>query len=475
MTENARGVIAESYAELQGLALLDAARRRNPVPTATWDSCVRSILQSVEIGLLNLSDLLGRATVDVRRHDIVRAATKLFWARGFHRVLVRLSLCPDQLGFAPPRRGAHSTLRLADSPALAEFLASVEAFDGAVIEQIDGGELSAEGVLAAESLGSAEFNLLHLARICSHESTIWEEHLAALPVCAWEGTYADFIAAPVLRDAVYDRQLRGDTFFMQFRGLHQIPETLGEEVNDHVAAGIADIRRRSLHAAVEHLCAANALTAAIESCLPPMVDSLATSDYHQIRENLGLTSGSHSVCLRYDMFTHLYAQLASALLTLLAGWSETDGPDDALETIAAARFEDPVMADAYLLVGQCIALRSFIFQWRALHLHLPRNNLGGEQTRSLTGSVDAVRTVANLRDTAMSRDPFAEIARWWRTSAADQGGGGVAAHTRSATSLDAHLLAATGHVTQAGFTEVQERSGFFSRRCAFTPPPPRSA
>src|SRR5262245_33709231 len=194
MTENARGVIAESYAELQGLALLDAARQRNPVPTATWDSCMRSILQSVEIALLNLSDLLGRAALDVRHHDIDRAATKLSWVRGFHRVLVRLSLCPDQLG-SSPRHGDRScsTLRLADSPALDEFVATFEEFDAAVVGLIEGGSLPAEKLLVGQSLGSAEFNLLHLARICSHESTIWEEHLAAIPVGAWHGSYSDFI------------------------------------------------------------------------------------------------------------------------------------------------------------------------------------------------------------------------------------------------------------------------------------------
>ena len=119
-------------------------------------------------------------------------------------------------------------------------------------------------------------------------------------------SYEEFVASSVIHDAVYDRVLKGDTYFTQFRGLHQIPESLGEEVNDRLEKAIRSVREDRLRDAIDELRCVDILSAPIISSVPPMADSLATMDYHDIRENLGLTSGSHSVCLRFHMFTHLY-------------------------------------------------------------------------------------------------------------------------------------------------------------------------
>ena len=79
-----------------------------------------------------------------------------------------------------------------------------------------------------------------------------------------------------------------------------------------------------------------------------MVDNPTTHDYHEIRENLGLTSGSHSIGIRHHMFTHLYEQLWDEVALV----GDKRGPTD-------------------LLVTQLLFFRSFIFQWRDEHLHLP--------------------------------------------------------------------------------------------------------
>jgi len=481
VTENSRGVIAENYEELQGLPVLRKARQRHPLPPATWDSSVRAVFQSAEVALLNLSDLLRRAASDVRERRVEDGVVKLSWARGFHRVLIRLGLCLPRLGLTPALEDKPVRLRLADSPALREYVVALKGFDASVLEWVASGDLRPDLVLATESLGNPRFNLLHLARICSHESTVWEENLAVLFVSAPSPPYEEFVASTLVRDAVYDRTLRGDTFFMQFRGLHQIPETIGEEINDHLAAAIVDTRNgRTLHA-IEHLGAARALADVVESCLPPMVDSLATSDYHQIRENLGLTSGSHSICLRYDMFTHLYRQLWETITSTRGDGSAIGGSEDAPEAFSRRRIrhrDEPVADDVYLLLSHCLALRSFIFSWRAEHLHLPRNNLGGDETRSLTGSHDAVRTVANLRKAAMSQDPFRHLAYQWGLTGSTGDGDGhgmVASYLESEASLDHQLLRETGYLTQNSFTDVQQRSGYFAQRSSFRPPSSRRA
>jgi hypothetical protein len=120
-----------------------------------------------------------------------------------------------------------------------------------------------------------------------------------------------------------------------------------------------------------------------------------------------------------------------------------------------------------VLVGQVVAFRSFIFNWRDVHQHLPRNNLGGGHTRSLTGSPDAVQVVRNMAEHARAHDPALALLGDEHDAAPP---GELTEHLRSAGSVDDLLLTATGRVTQSKFTDVQERAGFFANRCPFTKP-----
>lgn len=476
---NARGVIAESYHDLQGLAVLEAARRAYPLPKASGASTLRAIFQAVEIGLLNLADVMNRSAADLDAGQPDAAVVKLFWARGFHRLLTRLGMIPQQLGLMSDRAGPSGVLRVSDSPAFADYLAALQRFDTSVLARHAAGALNLEASIADRTLDCVDFNLVHLARICNHESTVWEHSLAEVHVPAHVPSYATFVVASGMRDAVYDRVLTGDSFFTQFRGLHQIPETLGEEVNDRLEQAIRDLRADRVRAAIEQLSRINVLTEGILAALPPIADNLATSDYHQIRENLGLTSGSHSVCLRFHMFTHLYEQLWEELRALvrrtpaLGDGTEVDGIREA----DRLRGADSQTWLIHMLSDQCLRLRAFIGQWREEHLNLPRNNLGGDYTKSLTGSPDAVQAVKHMRDTARGRDPMTPLARsreLVRTES-ETADGELTRYLDSAESLDSRLLGMTGRITQRRFADVQQRLGFFASRCPFSPPPRRLA
>jgi len=457
---NERGVIAEHYRDLQGLPVLERAREQYPLPHASAASTIRVIFQAGEIALLNLADLMARAAGDVSAGRTAPATVKLSWARGFHRVLVRVSLMPQQLGIMPPADGPCARLSIADSPGFAEYLAALARFDRAMLDEIDGGRLSIDASLADESLDSPLFSLIHAARIANHESTIWEENLIDVPVAADVPSFGEFVSAPGMRAAVYDRVLTGDTYFTQFRGLHQIPELLGDEANDHLEQSIRDIREARLETASDHLRRVTVLAEGMLASLPPMADNLATSDYHIIRENLGLTSGSHSVCLRFHMFSDLYHQLAEALTAR----SHTGGGSPT-----------PWLLDR--LRSEALTFRSLIFQWRDQHLHMPRNNLGGGSTKSLTGSPDAVTAVRKMRQSARASDPMRPLAqtRGLRDLAGDDHEPRLRAYLDSDDSFDSRVLVATGRVTQRRFVQVQERLGFFASKCPFSPPPPRRA
>ena len=129
----------------------------------------------------------------------------------------------------------------------------------------------------------------------------------------------EFVVTQGMQDAVYDRVLTGDTFFTQFRGLHQVPEILCDEINDRIECGILSMRAGRLQAAYEHLRCVNVLSGGIAAAMPAIVDNLVTADNHEIRENLGLTSGSHSVGLHFHLFRDLYQQLWEAFAALLPG------------------------------------------------------------------------------------------------------------------------------------------------------------
>ena len=408
---NDQGVIAEQYLELQALHVLQAARDAYPLLPASAESTLRAIFQAAEIALLNLEDLVSRAAMDIEQRAFGSAAVKMSWTRGFHRVMVQLSLLPHQLGLGGETVETHGVLRIGDSPALRAYIEALKRFDTRVLQYVNAREYPIEAILATRSLDCSELHLLHLARICNHETTIWERNLAEIFVPTVVPCYDEFVVSQGMRDAVYDRVLKGDTFFTQFRGLHQVPEILCAEINDRIERAIVDIRAQCPQQAYDHLRCANILATGVLAALLPMADNLATSDYHKIRENLGLTSGSHSVSLHYHLFRDLYQQLWEALASFLLGGqvhaAQPEVVQAAMHHATQNRYQDMSTFLFHLLANECLHLRTFMHQWRDEHLHLPRNNLGGNRTKSLTGSLDAIKAVKGMRRRRAGQRPDA--------------------------------------------------------------------
>lgn len=450
---NECGVIAEHYHSLQSIGSVEAARATSPFPAATPESRVLGLVQAAEIALYNLADLLGRAATDLDKGSFVRCAAKLCWARGFHRVLVRLSVTAIRAGEADGRDVRDEFWRIETTPGYAEFLPALQGFD-ATLRRLDlEHTIDARETFAGAQLGDPVFTILHAARIGNHDSRSWSVNFARVRHPAPDAQdLQGLLATRWLRNAVDEHRLTGNTYFTQFRALHQIPELLAREVNDSIEIAIRAIRRGELDAALDALEGALLLADPIEACLPPIVDNLTTRDYHDIRENLGLTSGSHSVSLRFHLFTELYEQLC-----------------EAVGGIGGALAKEPV---AGRLHRQVVALHTFIFAWRDMHLHLPRNNLGGAATKSLTGSPDAIRTVRKMRDNAALADPLMRVVPTLPRPTTNDSV--LAQYLDSAGGSDVLLLSATGAATQANFRDVQERAGFFAQRCPFTRPPRRT-
>lgn len=474
--ENQRGVIAETYFQLQGLHKLEATVNTYPLPNASSESILRSVFQATEIALHNLVDLTTRAIENLEQGQTGSASVKLSWAQGFHVVLNSLGLLPQKIRFISPPSKADNRLHVQDSPAYREYMEVLRRFDQAVLKQVKECKIPIETILADESIDSATFNLLHLSQLCNHETKLWEYKLTNVCSPNEIPCYETFIVADGIRDAVYDTSLNGDTFFTQFRGLHQIPEILGREINDYLGAGIRELKNGQFQQAIERLICVNALTEGILVCLPVIIRNLSTSDYHSIRENLGQTSGSHSITLRYRLFEDLYDQLCEEITTQttkhLNIYPKTK-LEEAASIISHNRFDDTRAWFLHLLIGESLKLRSFIDQWRGLHLHLPRNNLGGNATKSLTGSPDAIRMTENMQELARERDPMKPIAYAYKVEPEniDKAAMHLRSYLESPISLDQSILASIGKITQYRFEDVQKRSGFFARKCPFSPPP----
>lgn len=474
--ENELGVIAQSYSKLQSLHILQEAREKYPLSKASPESTVRSIFQTAEIIILNLVDLLRRASIDINHGMTNSAMIKMSWALGFHKLLSTISTFPHKIPITAEAHSVQNTLSIHNSPAFCEYIDVLKEFDKSVLHQIEIGQIQIESCLADSRLDNPKLYLLHLTRICNHETMLWQRNLGAVSISYELPIYEVFISANDIQRAVYDIVLKGDTFFTQFRGLHQIPETLGEEVNDHLEAAIKCIRSNNLQQAFEHLSLANTLCEGILAALSPIVDNLVTSDYHKIRENLGLTSGSHSICLRYYMFKELYGQLWEALSSQITDCQNQEYQESliniAIHKVKNTRFQDFHSWVVYLLLNEFSKLQTFMFQWRDTHIHLPRNQLGGNSVKSLTGSPDAIAKTKQMRDSAWQKDPMKILAENRGLDNQDKNTS-LSIYFNSENSLDSKILYATGKITRERFKEVQTRTGIFAEKCPFSPPSPR--
>ncbi|MGA4838757.1 hypothetical protein [Streptomyces sp. G45] len=448
---NERGVIAEHYYALQSLRAIEDARSETVAEPVTPQALLVGLYQSAEIALYNLTDLLDRASGHLRALDVERGVAALHWVRSFHRVLVRLSIAALRVSGAEVWRDA-PRWQVAATPAFAEFEPALRRFDQQLNALAQDGRIDVDAVIAERGLEDSWFGLLHCVRVANHDARVWSANLAKSAHPAPDVAPKRLLASDRLRHAVHEHHLTGDTYFTQFRALHQIPELLVREINDRIEAAILNARKGDIATAVHVLDGASELFDPVEVCLPPIVDNLSTHDYHQIRENLGLTSGSHSVSMRFHLFTDLFDQFGQEL----------------------ARLRDEGCKDPFLplLERHGVNVRVFIFAWRDMHLHLPRNNLGGQETKSLTGAPDAIRTVRKMRDNAAQADPTAHPHGTTHIPLSATASP-LAAYLDGPHSTDGLLLAATGASTQTNFRDVQERREFFSQPCPFSKPPRR--
>ncbi|MEO0518710.1 MAG: hypothetical protein AAF171_15575 [Cyanobacteria bacterium P01_A01_bin.116] len=454
---NSRGSIAETYEELQSLHVLRniTEGRKKSLATASFKSFSRSILQAAEVALLNSASLIAHASGFIQAGDFDSALLHMFWLRGFHRVLISLGQIATPFSRRDSRHNV-SNLYIKESPAFQNYLNQLKHFDISFREYIPLEHETLRTKVANSSLDDPIVQLVQLVRVCNHESAIWEKQLNLLCVPFSIKCYEDFVGINEINEMVFGLTLEGNTFFTQFRALHQIPEILSLEMNAHIEKSIISMQVGDLLAAHNYISRGNQLIPSIISCLYPIADYLTTSDYHNIRENLGVTSGSHSKNIRQDLFNDLYTKIGHELARIKSSLVEESEEKRSSEYIYIHN----------LLEKEVFKLRNFIFHWRDLHMHFPRNVIGGNNTKSLKGSNDAVHTTRQMKEIALKKDPLKETTQQSYLSPSQslyEEEKPISRYLSSGLSLDCMISDLTGNVTKERFRDVQNRTGLYAK------------
>ncbi|MGW1916263.1 hypothetical protein ACWCQS_37485 [Streptomyces sp. NPDC002076] len=454
------GPVAESYDQLHRIDLLAEARAARAVPEGTYDSTVCAVFQASEVCLLNLARLAGRTQARVLADDIPAASRYVQWAVGFHRLLRRLGtvMFHARSVFGSGLSAGTSALSISES---AGYAAYVDALRG--LEEAARGPLLAgapevtRSTIATKSIDDSLYRLLHGIRIGCHDATKWESDLTAVPIGVCRST-DELISAETLARAVAATELNAGTLHGEFVALHQVPEILCAEANDHLEVAIRAIRASALSRAAQHLTACRWLLDPVVEAQRVMAEHLATGEYHEFRTNLGPASGTHSLSIKQhmfrDLFKHMWNDLEAWLCSL--GGSSLE---ETVRDIDARRHDDPEAWLRHTVVDQAFQLHSAHQQWRHEHLHMPRNCLGSGGTKSMIGVPDGPQAVYKMRDAANAQHSLAAIHRARRTSLANAvPDSPLAKLVTDPSSLDSELMRIVGEATREYFPQVQEQS-----------------
>ncbi|MEU6355388.1 hypothetical protein ABZ896_39775 [Streptomyces sp. NPDC047072] len=369
---------------------------------------------------MNLGELAAAAVNRLRAEDEAGAARCLEWMAGFGRVWNELAWLVRDFSPLDEEDGAH-TLAVVDSPSW-RHLVNVER------------ELAQELKPLVDSAQAVQWKRHVLRYVMLQRASLEYSCVGGAP-----RGYDDFVQPEAVRAAVRERQLPGDTVFMQFRAAHQMPELLVQVVNDHLERAVDSMGDEEERRAVPLLRRADRLLDAVVRMTDLLVDQMTTEEYHEIRVALGLTSGSHSAGLHFELMRDLYPALAR----------KSQGGSHEIQRLT-----------------RTIGLH--IDRWRLGHMNLPRTNLGGADTgtRSLTGATDALQTVARMREAGRSRDPYSQADRPFRAT-------DWTSDTPPLSEIEGRLLADVAQHTQERFRDVQDRTGRYAESPGFSAPPKR--
>ena len=412
------GQIADSYDTLHSVRLVTLIL--DTIPEALPDeSRLRYLFfllaRCFDANLAELSHWARRDVCDARTGQ---AANTLLW-------IERLLRLKHDIGLFRPL--AEPDRHAAPQPPTSAFLPALEALSEALLAYF--GEKGFPAIADADALGMADAMLFQRAKnivLLAKEDALGDPapgEIAPEIVAAHLECVAAATAGLAMNEA---------THINQFCLLHQLPELIMPTVLRSWMSIETELAADDPDGALEHARSAGDLLSIMVLSLGPLAEILYPSEYFRFRGNLGATSGSSSATLRGQLLTAAYVRLA--------------------ERVAAEAQRQATPRRAHQrLMAQIARNRDLLYRWRALHMALPRNVLGSDGTKSLSGSPDALKAVRSMAQAFASKDPLA--ATLGRVAEFSFEPAGATAR------LDAALLSETGRVARDRFWQVQERLG----------------
>ncbi len=438
------GVIAETYHDLQALGSLEKASFIYKTKNLSEWALVKAILQGTEIGIQNLNDLLDRVIKDLNSNRIGNAAIKLAWFKDLNYLIIKLTDIIQVVVNEDLEKDKKRAFMISSNTKL-EYL--LKKTDIAIKKYISKNNIKLEPFFETGELNGEFYKFLHDYRIISYEIIVWNKSLLHFSIPS-DASYENFIGLELITKAVNEPRVKDDTFFTQFRGLHQIPEILTAVVNNYLKQAIEDLKKSKLEQTHKHLRIVNILYEITLASLKPIIDNLSQNEYHKFRKYLGQTSGSHSVNLHFQLFRDLYPAIAQEYVSLYFKNKKN--------------YKLNIKKDyrVKLIENELFKLRDLIRQWRVFHLHLPKNNLGKNKTKSLIGAKEAVSAAEKMQSTANSRDPLNALTGVYQNYDESKNTP-LLTYLMSKHSFNKELDMVLGNITKKRFPDVQNRVGHF--------------
>lgn len=457
----ALGAVAESYDQLHRIDLIAQARADRGVASGSYESFVCAIFQAADVALLNLSRLADRTAAAVDRGDIATAARYAQWSVGFHRLLRHFGVAQfDARSAFGARPGPDTiTVSIADSRSYRTFVDAAGRLD-AVVNRVllQPQQTAIRETIATKSIDDSLYIFLHCLRTVSHDATKWERDLTDVAIRSDRPRSVDELtSAHVLDEAVSATELNSATLHGEFVALHQIPEILCAEANDHLEMAIRAIRVSALSEAAEYLSSCRKLLIPVVESQRVMAELLATGEYHGFRENLGPASGTHSLAIKQHMFRDLF----KCFWNDMQAWLQTLGEGNLAEAIRETqqnRHRDARMWLRHSVIDEGSRLHNVHQQWRHEHLHMPRNCLGSGGTKSMIGVPDGPLAVYKMRDAANSQRSLVAVHAARGVSLANSVPDSPLVNAITGDdSVDGVLMRLVGEATREYFPEVQDQ------------------
>jgi tryptophan 2,3-dioxygenase len=391
-----------SYGDLHGIFHLDDANKEFDLSNNPKAAIKRAILQAMEVAILNIQDLSPRVAEDVKNNELNKALEKFGWVSDFSETL--RALCSLERQIPSPGRGIKLTVK--DHSAVAE--GTLKDLEEVLYKSISDAGLITEEQLNL-GLSSPPTKFLQQGSLNQSYTDIWSNKTVNIPDIIptknedEKSFYKRFVGTEHINLAVNEITQKGDNFLKQFKAFHQISEVLVKLANNLLCKSIKTLLSDSKNeVAVEDAMQNTDISLLLLKIIPenvkPILNNLGVKQYQDIRDSLGITSGSYSNNIREGLFTPLHELFFQTVYCKVMGTNEKGYDPEQLQLKLNDVFTNPSAnpktSQNYRLAMQALKLDAVVTDWRDLHLQLVKTQIGANS--SISGGLVGIKSAVSF-------------------------------------------------------------------------------